>query len=155
MNIFVLDKEPEIAAICHCDKHVVKMVLEAAQIMCTTCHLLGNKAPYKPTHPNHPCRIWSQKTLGNWLWLRRYGLALAQEYTRRYNKDHKSGKVILEITQPYGIDSSLEVTPFEQCMPDQYKVVGDPVQAYRNYYIGDKLAICTYTRTDWPEWLTG
>jgi len=153
MNIFVLDEDPITAAKYHCDKHVVKMVLETAQIMCTTSYLCGNPAPYKPTHTQHPCRLWSQKTLGNWLWLHRLGLALAEEYKMRYDKHHKSAKIIADIPTPHGIDMNLALTPFVQCMPEQYHVTGDAVQAYRNYYIGDKLPMCTYTGADWPDWL--
>ena len=32
MNIFYLDRDPGIYAQMHCDKHVVKMILETAQI---------------------------------------------------------------------------------------------------------------------------
>jgi len=42
VNIFVLDRDPELAAKYHCDKHVVKMILESAQMMCAahwTVHL--------------------------------------------------------------------------------------------------------------------
>lgn len=48
MNIFILDKDPT-----HCDKHVVKMVLETAQILSTVHHQqLPNSdvKRYKPTH---------------------------------------------------------------------------------------------------------
>ena len=33
MNIFVLDKDPEIAAQMACDKHVVNMIVETAQML--------------------------------------------------------------------------------------------------------------------------
>ena len=35
MNLFYLDRDPVIAASYHYDKHKVKMVLEAAQMLCT------------------------------------------------------------------------------------------------------------------------
>ena len=35
MNIFVLHEDPITAAKHHCDKHVVKMILESAQLLCT------------------------------------------------------------------------------------------------------------------------
>ena len=34
MNIFVIDKDPVVAAQNLCDKHVVKMILESAQMLC-------------------------------------------------------------------------------------------------------------------------
>ena len=35
MNIFYLDKCPVKSAEMSCDKHVVKMILESAQLLCT------------------------------------------------------------------------------------------------------------------------
>ena len=58
MNIFVLDDNPKLCAMVHCDKHVVKMILETAQMICTKHHLvIGHDydIPYKSTHVNYPC----------------------------------------------------------------------------------------------------
>jgi hypothetical protein len=33
MNIFVLDRNPMVCAMYHCDKHVPKMILETAQMI--------------------------------------------------------------------------------------------------------------------------
>ena len=136
----------------HCDKHVVKMVVETAQILCTTSHVLGSTAPYNPIYENHPCRVWSQETLGNWLWLKKLGLCLSGEYSLRFDKKHKSSKVIQNMPQPKGIDPSLEMTPFIQCVPDKF-ISDDAVEAYRTYYYYDKYQICTYTHAPWPKWL--
>ena len=43
MNIFVLDKNPIKAAQQHCDKHVVKMILESAQMLSTAHRILDGK----------------------------------------------------------------------------------------------------------------
>ena len=40
MNIFYLDRDPKIAAQLACDKHVVKMILESAQMLCTAHRVL-------------------------------------------------------------------------------------------------------------------
>ena len=40
MNIFYLHNDPQIAAQMHCDKHVVKMILEYAQLLSTAHHEL-------------------------------------------------------------------------------------------------------------------
>jgi len=43
--------------------------------------------------------------------------------------------------------------PFPQCMPDQYKVEGDPVAAYRNYYKGEKAYFARWNKgRASPEW---
>ena len=69
MNIFCLDKDPEIAAQEHCDKHCVKMILECNQLLCTTFWMQDIEAPYKKTHYNHPSAIWARESRGNFEWL--------------------------------------------------------------------------------------
>ena len=118
MNIFILDRNPKIAASYHCDKHVVKMILESAQML-STAHwikLLESKQksaadfkrvkdmkeylysetnkklhpPYKLTHHRHPCTIWTHQTKENYMWHVCLFKELCTEYTRRYKKIHKS-----------------------------------------------------------------
>ncbi|HAW80963.1 MAG TPA: hypothetical protein DCX27_15355, partial [Balneola sp.] len=92
MNIFVLDKNPNEAARQACDKHVVKMILESAQMLCSV-HPEGT-APYKRSFYNHPCTKWVRETDKNYDWLVDHALALCSEYTKRYGKTHKSEEII-------------------------------------------------------------
>jgi len=133
MNIFVLDEDPREAAQMQCDKHVVKMVLETAQILSTV-----NGGPYKPTHQRHPCVLWAAQARDNYAWLVEHGLALAQEYAERYRKVHKSTAVIRQLEQPR---TTLPTgsTPFVQCMPEGFRGE-DPVEAYRKYYHSKEFA---------------
>ncbi len=94
MNLFFLDRDIETAVHYHCDKHVVKMCLETAQLLCTSLHRYSVSAPYKPTHTKHPTSLWTGNSLRHYLWLRRFGLALCKEYTWRYQKTHASGNII-------------------------------------------------------------
>ena len=121
MNIFVVDEDPEIAARQLCDKHVVKMILESAQMLCTVARNHGYEdAPYKKAHPKHPCTLWAGKSAENWQWLITHGLAMAEEYTRRYGRQHKSEAVIRWCARlPIGFPEK-ELTPFAQAMPEQY-----------------------------------
>jgi hypothetical protein len=151
MNIFVLDPDPVQAAIYHCDKHVVKMVLESAQMLCTNLNLLHISTPYLSVHKNHPCTIWARETRENFIWLCELGLSLGMEYTHRYGKTHSSEKVIehcysLRHHIPQG-----RLTKFAQAMPDVYKCT-DSVQAYRNYYMGDKKDFAIWSKREVPEW---
>ena len=70
MNIFVLDTSPKLAAEYHCNKHVVKMIIETAQMLSTAHDYLetGISGLYKPTHKNHPCSIWVRQSRENYLW---------------------------------------------------------------------------------------
>ena len=76
MNIFILDTNPSSAAVQSCDKHVVKMVLETAQILCSALSIHGIATPYKATHVHHPFVKWTAETWGNAMWLWRYGVDL-------------------------------------------------------------------------------
>ena len=70
MNIFVLDKSPIISAQMQCDKHIVKMPLETAQMLCSVWHRYGQgmNVPYKEAHKNHPCTLWAMETRSNYEW---------------------------------------------------------------------------------------
>ncbi len=136
MNIFVLSKDPAQAARMMCDKHVVKMVLESTQMLCTAHHhhLKGraSKKLYKPAYANHPCTVWARQTSANYNWLLQHAAALCSEYLVRYGKVHASSKLIGGVLQnnpcPIG-----KLTPFAQAMPKHLKGK-DPVMAYRQYY---------------------
>ena len=97
MNIFYLDKDPEISAKMHCDKHVVKMIIEYAQMLSTAHRMLDGKVVKKPSvsgktmvkhydlyegmddlegemtyyravHFNHPCSVWTRESNKNYLY---------------------------------------------------------------------------------------
>lgn len=154
MNIFVLDKDVKKCAKYHCDKHVVKMLVEYTQLLSSTYYYTEQNelAPYKLTHKNHPCSVWTRKSLSNWLWLKELGLALYDEYKHRYNKQHKSGELLINLQTPNLDDIGLTEHP--QCMPIEYMDM-DVVKAYRNYYIGDKLHFVKYKNRPLPDWLVG
>lgn len=133
MNIFVVDENPLVAAKALCDKHIVKMPLETAQILSTVSYLRGIVAPYKPTHQRHPCVLWANQTLSNWNWLVEHGIALCQEYSQRYKKVHKSLEVIQWCRNQGGRPSEESLTPFVLAMPKEY-YRATPVESYQAYY---------------------
>ena len=148
MNIFVLDRVPRQAARYACNKHVVKMILETAQLLCTaypegySCDSCG-EVPYKRTHYNHPCGKWARESLSNFDWLVEHGLELCRDYTIRYGRHHKSGAVIEYCGYHMPEIPDLGLTSFAQAMPDEYKSV-DAVAAYRAYYRNEKSGFATW-----------
>ena len=145
MNIFYLSTDPKKAAQMMYNKHVVKMILESAQLLCTA-HVISDgpdaNVPYKVTHKNHPSAIWARESKSNYKWLYDHMIALGEEYTKRYGKKH------LTILKCSGVLSKAptniiktELTPMPQCMPDQYKVPGNSVEAYWNYYEAEKVNV--------------
>ena len=143
MNIFYLDKCPHKAAELQYNKHVVKMILESAQMLCTAHHCYGDKdqvenVPYKQAHLNHPSTVWTRRSKSTYMWLYDHMMALGNEYTKRYGKTHLSitkCKDFLAIP-PRHIQGDDWCQP-PQAMPDEYKDKCS-IQAYWNYYIGEK-----------------
>jgi hypothetical protein len=150
MNIFILDYDPYIAATYLNDKHCVKMILETAQLLSTAVNLNGGTAPYLTSHKNHPCSIWARTNQSNYKWLYNHGIGIGLEYTKRYNKIHKSENVIRSIEDGYKLLPDGDLTDFALCMPDKYKSK-DAVVSYRNYYIGEKQDIANW-KTEIPFW---
>ena len=153
MNIFALSYDPERCAQAHCDKHVVKMILEHAQMMATVVRESGIEHDgYRSTHKHHPCTLWLGQSSGNWDWLMEMTYQLDREYRFRYDHDvsHKSWSAILALPEPDL--PHLGLTPFAQAMPDEFKHE-DGVVAYRRYYSGAKSPILSYTKREQPEWI--
>lgn len=151
MNIFILDEDVKVSASYHCDQHVNKMILEAAQILCAVNIKAGLAAPYKLTHANHPCTIWAGKSLENYLYTMDYALWLNEEAKKRYNRssDHKSWLVIESLEFPkFDVQ---ELTPFAKCVADEFKDISNPVEAYRKYYKTKSFSEWKYSEK--PAWL--
>ena len=149
MNIFVLDESPIVSAKYACDKHVVKMILESAQMLCAI-HPQGT-APYKRTHYNHPCTKWVRESAKNYEWLLIHAYALCDEYTRRYGKVHKTQAVI-----DWCDDNRLELpdiglTKQPTCMPDYCKTE-NVVESYRKFYINEKVKFAKWKDGNIPSW---
>jgi len=160
MNVFILAKDPVISAQYHCDKHIVKMPLETAQMLCTIIDIWTEgtiQVPYKPTHRNHPCTKWGSISYKNFRQLIEIGRALCKEYTYRYNKRHKCEDVINQCAHigswvvPSNVKRASATAP-PQCMPDEYKS-RSVVTAYRNYYIGDKSHLFNWTNRNQPKFI--
>ena len=151
MNIFYLDKCPYKAAELQYNKHVVKMILESAQMLCTAHHCYGDKwqkenVPYKQAHLNHPSTVWARRSKATYMWLFKHMMGLGYEYWLRYGKQHLSiSKCSMFLSKPPVHIQGEEFVQPPQAMPDEYK---DPcsIQAYWNYYIGEKHIVVNYNK---------
>lgn len=145
MNIFVLNQDPRKAAQDHCDRHVVKMVTEYAQLLSTAHRILNpnDTRGFKSTHVNHPCSIWVRIGDENYQWLYELYDALGQEYKRRYRKDHASHLLYRLALKEIPEQIPKGATRFVLAMPDKYKSP-NPVRSYHNYYVGEKSSFATW-----------
>ena len=178
MNIFYLHNDTTKCAELHNDKHVVKMILEYAQLLSTahrfidgvpsidrgtrtgrqrTSYILSDSRDavlYRATHINHPSAIWVRQSDTNYKWLQSMLVTLCKEYTYRYDKVHKcerDGLVEQLARLPDTIPSGhfTEPTP---AMPDEVKVAGNSIKSYRNYYINNKTHLASWKKRNKPEW---
>lgn len=155
MNIFILDSNPELCAQYHCDKHVVKMITETAQLLCSAYYYTGESdlSPYRLAHHNHPCAIWVRQSSANWWWLWWLGYFLYEEYRYRYgNRMHKAGEVIKGLKFAPPSLPEVDMTFPALAMPSYCKT-NDPIESYRNYYRGEKQHLMQYTKREIPYWL--
>lgn len=145
------------------------MVLESAQILSTVNRTHGLPAPYRPTHVNHPCVKWAHAPVHR-RWLERHFRALLEEYTFRYGKIHACSRAMDELvlgependlkghlmrSEGLVLDEDDQDSPaeFVQAMPEQHRVPGDPVAAYRRYYVAEKARFARWAKgRKAPEW---
>ena len=179
MNIFFLDESPAKCAELHCDKHVVKMILETAQLLSTAHRILdgtevvGKSASgrnqkqwqlpderenvlYKATHINHPSAVWVRKNTATYIWTWSLFKALCDEYTYRYGKVHKCASMITAFESfPNNLPFGNFVQP-PPCMGGyEYCIVeGDSVESYRRYYRAAKSKMSKWTDRPVPEFMT-
>ena len=166
MNIFFLDFDVKKCAQYHCDKHVVKMILETAQLLCGVHHVthqvptkyppstdqVNDQVPYKLSHRNHPCAIWTRESLSNYLYLCELGLELCKEYTYRYGKRHKSQDVIEWCLTNRPNIHDIDFTTPPLAMGDEFKVGNDVIESYRNYYREAKSGFAVWKNRETPYW---
>ena len=177
MNIFYLSKDPHTAAKMHVDKHVVKMIVEYGQLL-STAHRMNDgiktearsktgrktwryimederrqNTLYQAVHYHHPSAVWCRETKGNYSWLLHLLKHLLKEFTYRYGTRHSVEDRIPYLNMlPQNINMSPEVTEMPQCMPEHLKIPGNPIAAYKNYYIKEKVRFATWKNRSIPLW---
>lgn len=164
MNIFYLSECPVQAAEWMVDKHVVKMILESAQLLSTAHRVLDGKdnvlgderdsVLYKATHINHPSAVWVRQSVQNYQWLVDHFFALMAEYTHRYGKEHKCfGYISFLLNSPPHNLKEWDWTPMPSCMDAEYIISDDPIVNYRNYYKFGKTKLHNWKNRQPPEWI--
>ena len=162
MNVFVLDKDPVKAAQYHCDKHVNKMIVEHLQMMSIVA-VINDLDPAKRTNGEfyktrmfrkHPCTLWMGEAVGNWAWAFHMTEELCIEFEKRWGHEHGGrGSLRSLLKTRIALSKKLphDMTEFAQAMPDECKVEGDAVAAYRKYYNKHKNDFATW-KTETPHW---
>lgn len=179
MNLFILDNDPVVAAQLQCDKHVVKMIVESAQMLSTAHRMLDGvqtrrpsksgktmskywvlpddreNVMYKAVHMHHPCTIWTMQNLSNYEWHYKHFIALCDEYKYRYNKVHATDTLLRYYLRwpPTNIPLG-ELTKQPLAMKSNPECMfEDVVKSYRAFYQTkqDRFAM-VWTGRKIPEW---
>lgn len=169
MNIFAVDEDPYLAACMLPDKHIVKMPLETAQMLSIIYsphyHDIAqlpkkDGSPYntkKGAFKNHPCTIWAAATKHNIAWLLQHGIALCEEYTYRYGKEHGAEVAIRTAALLWHGACPEKHSPFVRAMPDEFKLNTkiDTVTAYKMYVASKPWVASNYLRVPErkPSWV--
>ncbi|MCE5250894.1 hypothetical protein LLG96_11800 [bacterium] len=157
MNVFFLHRDPVMCARYHCDRHVVKMQLEDAQLLSVAVRKCGIDAGYRLTHGNHPAVVWTQASIGHWLWLRSLAFELEKEWRFRYShpeeKTHKSVDVVRQLPVPPLPERGWTDPP--PIMDGKYITGGDSIASYRTLYREDKVRFATWKRRPAPGFMKG
>lgn len=151
------------------NKHCVKIILEIAQMLYAAQWILNDSdeswlsshhsdlddKPYRKTHINHPTTKWVRHDYNNYIYTCELGIALCEEYTRRYHKTHKTERrlrwLLSHPPQRFNTDEVIQgylatqnvpkgCTPIPLAMPTEYHT-DDVLTSYRTYYIKDKKNI--------------
>ena len=157
MNIFYVDENPYTAAVMLSDVHIVKMILETAQMLSTAHRLTQKSVPevlYKTTHKNHPSAVWIRSSRDHYIWAYRHFAQLSMEYTRRYARTHLTWKKLSKHLRSIPKLPKEGFTAPPMCMPDEFKI-GKPVDSYRWYYTSKSRSMnrtMTWTNATQPQW---
>lgn len=158
MNIFILDTDLKKNAQSYCNAHLVKMILESAQLMCTVVNEMGGVSPYKTTHKNHPCTKWLFESGANWDLLYDLVTELNEEYKIRFKhtNNHKSYDVIKSLIKPNYSNNNF--TGMFNSVTDEIRRTNivDTVKFYRNYYKSKQSQMkMNWGVRDIPNWMKG
>jgi hypothetical protein len=163
VNIFAVNNDPRLAARDLPDKLIVKMPTESIQLLTPWAFNVHGVYIQKPEGTNygikgfahHPCAKWLYESPSNVFWLLAHACEMSDEYTRRYGKQHGVNYALEQIRHlceaNYSDLSSSTHTDFVQAMPEEFKIEGDSVQAYRNYINGYK-GYAEWRYSEKPDW---
>jgi hypothetical protein len=176
VNIFYLHPEAQKCAEMHCDRHVLKMIIEYAQLMSTAHRVLDGEEYYaltangrkikrwrmpdvkyenglmKASHVHHPSNVWVRASKANYVWLNQMWNHLLLEYTHRYGKRHACADR-MEVL--YAWPENIPDLPFTEptpAMPDECKIANNSLASYHKYYIEKKVSFAKWTKREMPIW---
>jgi hypothetical protein len=182
MNLFYVDEDLDKCAEYHVDKHVNKMQLEAAQILCTNViidHLLGyvprnltkeenavlseyrkenKELPMEERFvPYLPCHQNHPSTVWCRTSLENFYWTHCYANALGSESHYRYGTTHKSLTVINNLPEpqhmkDIGFTTFGLAMPDQLKDYDDPIGSYRKFYMLDKATFASWKHRNKPYW---
>lgn len=158
MNLFYLDENPKLCAKYHCDKHVVKMILEYGQLLSGSYKfnnlVYDDKVKIPDKYKNHKLILWLNENKSHYIYLYNLFVSLLDEYTIRYMKIHSYEKyknVLKNTPTIYQNNNDWKDPP--KVMPDYLCNIDlNVIEAYRLYYKLCKKTFAVWKNQETPYW---
>jgi len=162
VNFFYLDTDPKKCAQYYCNKHIVKIPIEIAQILSKIHYQLNSGIDYDKIYKDSLVvkntlgpYLWAIESLDNYIWTCNLGLELINEYKFRYNKKTFKTEIVLETLlnnlpnlPKIGITKFIGTNQF-----DMFQFVSnDPIICSRYNYCEMKCNNDIWTNRTKPYW---
>jgi len=162
VNLFYLDRDTDRCARYYCDRHIVKIPIEIAQILSKIHHILKTDINYEKIYKNSsvvkptlgPYR-WTLESLDNYTWTCKLGISLINEYKFRYGKEeHKTEKILIHLLEnPPTIPQKGPTRFILTNKVDMFQYISeDPVVCARYNYAELKCNNDKWSKRKPPEW---
>jgi len=164
VNFFYLDQDPKICAQSYCNKHIIKIPIEIAQILSKIHHDLESSIDYSTIYNSSQVvkntlgpYLWAMESYDNYIWSCRLGLELINEYKYRYNKfEHKTEKILLSLLANPPNLPKIGITKFIGTNKyDMFQYISDdPIICAKYHYSEIKCENDKWTNRTIPIWFT-
>jgi len=162
VNFFYLDKDPKKCAKYYCNKHILKIPIEIAQILSKIHYELKSSIDYSKIYKNSIVvkntigpYCWIKESLDNYFWANQLGLELINEYKFRYNKvEHKTESILKYLNENTPNLPKIGETPFIGTNKyDMFQYISkDPVICARYNYAEMKCINDKWNKDGPPGW---
>ena len=151
LNIFFLDKNPQMCAFAHCDDHIREMIPVYSQILSNAHHILDPEGdiiehikPLDPSYPNVQMEVqvaWVKDNRGNYQWLHDLWFWMNKEYWYRFDGMHDDWNTLYNKLShtPQNIPDSNFTSP-SPLVPEEFKEdqleddFQNVIAGYRKFY---------------------
>ena len=162
VNFFYLDKDPKKCAKYYCNKHILKIPIEIAQILSKIHYELKSKIDYSKIYKNSTVvkntigpYCWIKESLDNYMWANKLGLELINEYKFRYNKTEHKTECILQYLydNPPNLPKISETKFKGTNKYDMFQYISnDPIICARYNYAEMKCINDKWNKDGPPDW---